>query len=95
MASLRQQLAELRAGREGWAGSERRACCGAESRCGESLQQMERVHREALEQLERRHAQQIGALERERDALLREETDATARGTGRGFTAATCDRTRA
>ncbi|KAK9978958.1 hypothetical protein ABG768_020694 [Culter alburnus] len=76
VASLRQQLAELRAGREGWAG---RACCGAESRCGESLQQMERVHKEALEQLEQRHAQQIGALERERDALLREETDATAR----------------
>ncbi|RXN19203.1 serine arginine repetitive matrix 2-like protein [Labeo rohita] len=77
VASLRQQLVELRAGqggREGWAGR-----CGAESGCGEMLRQMERAHKEALEELEKQHAQQISALERERDTLLKEETDATAR----------------
>ncbi|XDV11003.1 hypothetical protein PO909_000075 [Leuciscus waleckii] len=77
VASLRQQLAGLGAGLgSGWVGP---VCCGAESRCRDSLQQMERVHREALEQLERQHTLQISALERERDSLLREETDATAR----------------
>ncbi|XP_073703919.1 TRIO and F-actin binding protein b [Garra rufa] len=77
VASLRQQLVELRAGqggREGWAGR-----CGAESGCGEMLQQMERAHKEALEELEKQHAQQISTLERQRDALLKEETEATAR----------------
>ncbi|KAI7804080.1 putative TRIO and F-actin-binding protein, partial [Triplophysa rosa] len=78
VASLRQQLVTLQGGREGpqagWAG-----LGGAESRCIESLQQMERVHRETLEEMEKQHAQQIRALERERDALLREETEATAR----------------
>ncbi|XP_043089903.1 TRIO and F-actin binding protein b isoform X2 [Puntigrus tetrazona] len=73
VASLRQQLAELGRGREG-AGR-----CGAESGCGAVLQQMERTHREVLEELEKQHSQQIGALERERDALLKEESDATAR----------------
>ncbi|XP_016343840.1 LOW QUALITY PROTEIN: TRIO and F-actin-binding protein-like [Sinocyclocheilus anshuiensis] len=65
VASLRQQLAEP--GR------------GAESGCEAVLQQMERAHREALEELEKQHSQQISALERERDALLKEESDATAR----------------
>ncbi|XP_067310283.1 TRIO and F-actin binding protein b isoform X2 [Pseudorasbora parva] len=80
VASLRQQLAALRAGqggREGWAEPVR---CGAESSCcGAGLQQMERVHREQLEQMERRHTQQIITLEREREQLLRDESDATAR----------------
>lgn len=75
MASLRQQLAELRALQGG-----RGSCRGAESRCSESLQQMERMHRETLQELHKQHAQQISTLERERDALLREETEATARG---------------
>ncbi|XP_051569413.1 TRIO and F-actin binding protein b isoform X2 [Myxocyprinus asiaticus] len=51
----------------------------AESRCSESLQQIERMHRETLQELQKQHAQQISALERERDVLLREETEATAR----------------
>lgn len=51
----------------------------AELSCIDSLHQMERVHREALEEMEKHHAQQIKALEKERDALLREETEATAR----------------
>ncbi|XP_051987857.1 myosin phosphatase Rho-interacting protein-like isoform X2 [Xyrauchen texanus] len=75
VASLRQQLVELRAAQGGREGS----CRGAESRCSESLQQMERMHRETLQELHKQHAQQISALERERDALLREETEATAR----------------
>uniref|UniRef100_A0A673IG04 TRIO and F-actin binding protein b n=1 Tax=Sinocyclocheilus rhinocerous TaxID=307959 RepID=A0A673IG04_9TELE len=56
-----------------------REVVGAESGCGAVLQQMERAHREALEELEKQHSQQISALERERDALLKEESDATAR----------------
>uniref|UniRef100_A0A673LSU3 TRIO and F-actin-binding protein-like n=1 Tax=Sinocyclocheilus rhinocerous TaxID=307959 RepID=A0A673LSU3_9TELE len=47
--------------------------------CGEVLQKMERVHRVALEELEKQHTQQIRALERDRDALLQEDSDATAR----------------
>lgn len=74
VASLRQQLAELGAGPGRGEGR-----CGAESGCGAVLQQMERTHREALEELEKQHSQQISALERERDALLKEESDATAR----------------
>ncbi|KAL1279533.1 hypothetical protein QQF64_026206, partial [Cirrhinus molitorella] len=77
VASLRQQLLELRAGQGGREGGEGR--CGAESGCGQMLQQMERAHKEALEELEKQHTQQISALERERDTLLKEETDATAR----------------
>uniref|UniRef100_A0A671Q1R0 TRIO and F-actin-binding protein-like n=1 Tax=Sinocyclocheilus anshuiensis TaxID=1608454 RepID=A0A671Q1R0_9TELE len=47
--------------------------------CGEVLQKMERVHRVALEELEKQHTQQIRALERDRDALLQEDSDTTAR----------------
>ncbi|XP_016116568.1 TRIO and F-actin binding protein b [Sinocyclocheilus grahami] len=47
--------------------------------CGEVLQKMECVHRVALEELEKQHTQQIRALERDRDALLQEDSDATAR----------------
>ncbi len=76
VASLRQQLTELGVGPGRGAGH-----CGAESGCGAVLQQMERTHREVMEELEKQHSQQICALEREQDALLKEESDATARGT--------------
>lgn len=74
VASLRQQLAELGAGPGRGTGH-----CGVESGCGAVLQQMERTHREVMEELEKQHSQQISALEWERDALLKEESDATAR----------------
>lgn len=60
--------------------------CGPEAPCGRSLAAMERAHRQALEELQRQHERQLKGLESEKDRLLLEETQDTARGqqSGRG-----------
>ncbi|XP_051571802.1 LOW QUALITY PROTEIN: TRIO and F-actin-binding protein-like [Myxocyprinus asiaticus] len=80
VASLRQQLAKLRAGQGGREGSAGKGgvMFWAESCCSESLQQIECMHREKLQELQKQHAQQISALEKEKDTLPHEETEATA-----------------
>ncbi|TRY88384.1 hypothetical protein DNTS_018299, partial [Danionella cerebrum] len=51
----------------------------AESRCCELLQKIEQIHTQTLQELEERHTLAIGEMRRERDAVLKEEADATAR----------------
>lgn len=53
--------------------------CGPEAPCGRSLAAMERAHRQALEELQRQHERQLKGLESEKDRLLLEETQDTAR----------------
>uniref|UniRef100_A0A8D0A729 TRIO and F-actin binding protein b n=1 Tax=Sander lucioperca TaxID=283035 RepID=A0A8D0A729_SANLU len=84
VASLRQQLEQLRGGGGGggggrWGGGVRGGC-GPEAPCGRSLAAMERAHRQALDELQRQHDRQTKELETERDRLLLEETKDTARG---------------
>ncbi|XP_034750046.1 TRIO and F-actin binding protein b isoform X1 [Etheostoma cragini] len=80
VASLRQQLEQLRGGGGGgrWGGGVR-GSCGPEAPCGRSLAAMERAHRQALDELQRQHNRQTKELEMERDRLLLEETEDTAR----------------
>ncbi|KAM6904457.1 TRIO and F-actin binding protein b [Xenentodon cancila] len=86
VASLRQQLEQLqqregggrgqgggRGGGHVWGG------CGPEAPCSRSLVAMERAHRQALEELQKQHDRQIGELEGEKNRLLLEETQDTAR----------------
>ncbi|XP_069557390.1 TRIO and F-actin binding protein b [Brachyistius frenatus] len=80
VASLRQQLEQLRRGGEGGRGGGGvRDGCGPEAPCGRSLATMERAHRQALEELHRQHDRQNKELEAEKDRLLLEETRDTAR----------------
>lgn len=63
-----------------------RSGCGPEAPCSRSLAAMDSAHRQALEELQRQHERQIKELETEKDRLLLEETQDTARGqqTGHG-----------
>ncbi|KAG7216218.1 hypothetical protein INR49_029067 [Caranx melampygus] len=85
VASLRQQLDELRRGGRGGVGGGGRGgegvqgVCGPEAPCSRSLAAMERAHRHALEELQRQHNRQVKELETEKERLLREETQDTAR----------------
>ncbi|GAA6215553.1 serine/arginine repetitive matrix protein 2-like isoform X1 [Lates japonicus] len=83
VASLRQQLEELQRGGGGGGGRGGgggvRGSCGPEAPCGCSLAAMERAQRQALEELQRQHDRQIKELEAEKDRLLLEETQDTAR----------------
>lgn len=56
-----------------------RGGCGPEAPCGRSLAAMERAHRHALEEVQRQHERQIKELEVEKDRLLLEEAQDTAR----------------
>ncbi|KAM3597645.1 uncharacterized protein V6R79_007400 [Siganus canaliculatus] len=84
VASLRQQLEQLKGGRVGGGGGgggegSERGGCGPEAPCGRSLAAMERAHRQALDELQRQHDRQMKELEAEKDRLLLEETRDTAR----------------
>lgn len=68
-----EQLQNVRFAREG-------GKCGLEAPCSQSLEAMEKAHREVLEELQRRHEREVRELEAERDRLLREEAQATAQG---------------
>ncbi|KAL0992978.1 hypothetical protein UPYG_G00101750 [Umbra pygmaea] len=52
--------------------------CGPEAPCVDSLQAMERAHKQALEELQKQHAREVREMERTREQLLRDETLATA-----------------
>nr|XP_020480564.1 TRIO and F-actin-binding protein isoform X4 [Monopterus albus] len=78
VASLRQQLEQLRGGGGRGEGGVRGGC-GPEAPCGRSLAAMERAHRHALEEVQRQHERQIKELEVEKDRLLLEEAQDTAR----------------
>uniref|UniRef100_A0A673A3U7 TRIO and F-actin binding protein b n=1 Tax=Sphaeramia orbicularis TaxID=375764 RepID=A0A673A3U7_9TELE len=79
VASLRQQLEHLQHGGGGGGGGGAGGGCGPEAPCGRSLLAMERAHRHALEELKRQHERQVKELETDKDRLLLEETQATAR----------------
>uniref|UniRef100_A0A3Q0QPT2 TRIO and F-actin binding protein b n=1 Tax=Amphilophus citrinellus TaxID=61819 RepID=A0A3Q0QPT2_AMPCI len=80
VASLRHQLEQLqRKGGEGGGGGVRIGC-GPEAPCSRSLLAMERAHQQALEELRRQYDRQIKELEAEKDRLLLEEAQDTARG---------------
>lgn len=85
VASLRQQLEELQGGRGQGGGGGRKdvsvkAGCGPEAPCNRGLAAMEHAHRQALEELQRQHERQMKELENEKNRLLLEETQDTARG---------------
>ncbi|XP_034045734.1 uncharacterized protein LOC117527479 isoform X2 [Thalassophryne amazonica] len=73
VASLRQQLEQLKQGGGGGMG----IGCGPDTSCGRSLVAMERAYRQALEELQKQHEREMKELETERDRLLLEETRAT------------------
>ncbi|XP_041673346.1 TRIO and F-actin binding protein b isoform X2 [Cheilinus undulatus] len=79
VASLRQQLEQLKGGGVGGGGGGVRGGCGPEAPCGRSLAAMERAHRQALEELQRQHERQIREMETEKERLLLEETQDIAR----------------
>ncbi|XP_047199948.1 TRIO and F-actin binding protein b isoform X1 [Hippoglossus stenolepis] len=83
VASLRQQLEQLqrggRGGGGGVGGGDVRGGCGPDAPCGRSLAAMERAHRQALEELQRQHNRQIKELETEKEKLLLEGNQDTAR----------------
>ncbi|KAG7505312.1 hypothetical protein JOB18_028861 [Solea senegalensis] len=85
VASLRQQLEDLhqggrgRGGIGGGGGGEVRRGCGPETPCGRSLVAMEQAHRQAVGELQRQHERQVKELETEKNRLLLEETQDTAR----------------
>ncbi|XP_030590729.1 TRIO and F-actin binding protein b isoform X1 [Archocentrus centrarchus] len=79
VASLRHQLEQLqRKGGEGGGGGVRIGC-GPEAPCSRSLLAMERAHQQALEELRRQYDRQIKELEAEKDRLLLEDAQDTAR----------------
>lgn len=84
VASLRLQLEQLQGGSGGGGGGRVgggvRGGCGPEAPCGRSLAAMEHAHRQALGELQRQHERQMKDLESEKDRLLLEETQDTARG---------------
>ena len=83
VASLRQQLEQLQPGDGGGGGrgvGNVRGGCGPEAPCSRSLVAMERAHRQALEELQKQRDRQIRELESEKNRLLLEETQDTARG---------------
>ncbi|MED6277288.1 hypothetical protein CHARACLAT_011842, partial [Characodon lateralis] len=79
VASLRQQLDKIQQGGGGGRGGGVRGNCGPEAPCSRSLAAMERAHRHALEELQRQHGRRIKELELEKERLLLEETQDTAR----------------
>ncbi|XP_053299659.1 TRIO and F-actin binding protein b isoform X1 [Pleuronectes platessa] len=86
VASLRQQLEQLQRGGRGGGGGggggvggDVRGGCGPDAPCGRSLAAMERAHRQALEELQRQHDRQIKELETEKEKLLLEGNQDTAR----------------
>ncbi|XP_047214028.1 TRIO and F-actin-binding protein-like [Girardinichthys multiradiatus] len=79
VASLRQQLDKIQQGGGGGRGEGVRGNCGPEAPCSRSLAAMEHAHRHALEELQRQHGRRIKELEMEKERLLLEETQDTAR----------------